>query len=422
MSADQFRHEYFPIPHRGLSSIEAVEFLRREFPATLSWTCWAPGHVTCRLLGQIVGKGHQLTGRIGQWLWTRVPSTYPQLSFWDGYSLDAACSDDWVGVLKIRGDCGGEFLLFSFLNSQGEIGRWYLASTLNVQLLDRFAHAVRDHFLPSDRLVIQVRGGPNIRLNPDDDETIFLTAELRQDIEQQVNSFFTNAERYRQRRLRHRRGFLFVGSPGTGKSMMLRHMVRQCHRRHHVAAFMLNITKDTEDNDVAMLFRDAEHNAPCLIIMEDLDALTTECRVSRAHLLAQLDGLDSREGLLVIGTTNNPADVDPALVHRPSRFDRVWHFELPDRAMRQRYLEWAFPEAEADAATLASQTGGWTFAYLNELRTTAAILAMDRNAAAPTPEDLREAFALLSPQFQAGRKNHVADGNGELTGFLHGSR
>ena len=422
MSVDQFRHEYFPIPHRGLSSIEAVEFLRKEFPATPSWTCWTPGYVTCRLLGQIVGKGHRITGRIGEWSWTRVPSAYPQLAFWDGYSLDAARSDDWVGVLKICDEHGKEFLLFSFLNSQGEIGHWFLASTLEVQVLARFARAVHDHFLPADRLVIQVQGGPSIHLNPDDDETIFLPADLRRDIEGQVNSFFANAERYRQLRLRHRRGFLFVGSPGTGKSMMLRHLVRQCHRRSDVPALMLSISKDTEDRDVAMLFREAEHNAPCLVILEDLDSLTTESRVSRAHLLAQLDGLDSKEGLLVIGTTNNPEDIDPALAHRPSRFDRVWKFPLPDREMRRRYLVWAFEGAGADMAAMASQTAGWSFAYLNELRTTAAILAMDRNAAAPTPEDVHQAFALLSPQFLAGRKNHVDNSNGELAGFLQEAR
>jgi SpoVK/Ycf46/Vps4 family AAA+-type ATPase len=199
---------------------------------------------------------------------------------------------------------------------------------------------------------------------------------------------------------------------------MVRHLVRQCHRRHHVPALLLRIYRHTDDTDLALLFRDAEHHAPCLVILEDLDSLTRECRVSRAHLLDELDGVDSKEGLLVIGTTNNPEDIDPALVHRPSRFDRVWHFELPDRAMRQRYLEWAFPEPTVDTPTLAAQSSGWSYAYLNELRTTAAILAMSRNAAGPTAEDVRAALARLLSQFESGRRNHSVAGAGNLAGFL----
>ena len=418
MSVDQFRHDYFPIPHhRGWTALEAVEFLRRECPQTQQWTCWTPVYLVARLIGQIAGKGYRATGRIGGWTWKRVPTRYPKLAFLDGYNLDPKLSDDWVGLLEIRGDRSERFQLFSFLNSQGEIGRWYLASTLDVHVLDRFAHDLQECFRPADRLVIRVHGGPSIHLDPADDETIFLPDHLRQDIEHQVDSFFVNADRYRQWHLRHRRGFLFVGTPGTGKSLMVRHLVRQCHRRHNVPALMLRIYKRTDDTDLELLFRDAEYNAPCLVILEDLDSLTRECRVSRAHLLGELDGVDSKEGWLVIGTTNNPEDIDPALLHRPSRFDRVWHFELPDRAMRQRYLEWAFPEATANAPTLAEQTDGWSYAYLNELRTTAAILAMGRNAAGPTAEDVRAALARLSPQFECGRRNHAVTRAGNLAGF-----
>ena len=418
MSLHCFNREYFPVARRGFTPIEAVEFLRKEFPSVGQWTFWRPSQMMCHTLGMMAGKGHQTEGRIGNWSWSRVSSSYPTLLLWDGYSTDPARGDDWIGVLKIRGEKDEEFFLFSFLNSLGAIGQWYLASTPDVQVLDRFGRAVQGHFHSPDRLVIEVQGGPDIVLNTADDEALFLPDQLREDIERQVFSFFENAEHYRRWQLRHRRGFLFVGTPGNGKTKMLRHLVRQCHRRYHVTPLMLSIVKDTEDRDVATLFREAARKTPALVILEDLDSLTTECRVSRAHLLAQLDGLDSSEGVLVIGTTNNPHDIDPALVHRPSRFDRVWHFPLPDSTMRRRYLQWAFEELDTTTvATMVEQTGDWSYAYLNELRTTAAILAMDHNPPSLTDEDVGNALDLLAEQFQAGRRNHVASGTGEFAGF-----
>jgi hypothetical protein len=65
----------------------------------------------------------------------------------------------------------------------------------------------------------------------------------------------------------------------------------------------------------------------------------------------------------------------------------------------------------------ADQTEGWTFAYLNELRTTAAILALERPTAAVTGEDVQRAFALLSPQYHSGRKNHMLVEEGSTAGF-----
>jgi ATP-dependent 26S proteasome regulatory subunit len=304
------------------------------------------------------------------------------------------------------------------MNATGAVGQWYLASTSDVQLLDRFGRDVYEHFHPPGKLIIQVHGGRDISLEPADDETIFLPEPLRHDIEQQVYSFFENAEQYRHLRVRRRRGFLFVGSPATGKTMMVRHLVRQCYRRYHIAFFMLNIARETTDANVTTLFHEAQHKAPAMVILEDLDSLTTECRVSRAHLLAELDGLDAREGVLVIGTTNNPRQIDPALAHRPSRFDRVWHFPLPDVEMRRRYLQWAFDGLEAKAiAAVAERTNKWSFAYLNELRTTTAILAMDRGSPSLTEEDLSNALNLLGPQFREGRKNHPIDDTGDFTGF-----
>jgi hypothetical protein len=410
---------YLPVPRRGFTPVEAAEFLKREFPDASQWTCWDITHTPHgRAVGKIVGKGDHKQGKVGGWTWTRVPCSYPEFALWDGYDIDPAKSDDWVGTLRVEGATGETFMLFSFLNSLGCIGQWYMASTLDVALLDRFAQDVHRHFHPPQKLTVHVRGGPTFSLELSDEEKIFLPPALREDIERQVFSFFQNAGDYERLRLRHRRGFLFVGPPGTGKTLLLRHLVRQCHVRFRVTAFMLTIAKDTRDDDVIELFQSAARCTPALIMLEDLDSLTQESRVSRANLLAQLDGLEPKSGLLVIGSTNHPGDVDPALVHRPSRFDRVWHFPLPNLPMRREYLAWAFDGLDDSTVDrLARNTGDWSFAYLNELRTTAAILAMERTPLAITSDLAERAHDLLAAQFDAGKKNHIAPPSDVGVGF-----
>jgi len=150
-----------------------------------------------------------------------------------------------------------------------------------------------------------------------------------------------------------------------------------------------------------------------------MDSLTRECCITRTSLLSQLDGIATRKGILTIGTTNNASEIDPALVHRPSRFDRVWHFPLPDRLLRLRYLELAFAGLPKEfLGTVARETEGWSFAYLNELRTTTAILCINRTLPAITGEALEDAFDLLSAQFRAGRNNHASSEPALTAGFM----
>jgi SpoVK/Ycf46/Vps4 family AAA+-type ATPase len=239
------------------------------------------------------------------------------------------------------------------------------------------------------------------------DEQPILPQSLLQDIEGQVFSFFQDQEAYRQLQLRHRRGFLFVGPPGTGKTMTIRHLIRECFRRYKPSISTLRVNRNTDESDLDSLFSEAIRRAPGIVILEDLDSLTSEAGISRSAFLAQLDGLSTADGLLIIGTTNNPEKIDPALIHRPSRFDRVWHFPLPDYDLRVSYLVRAFESLDSNAIeSLSERTNGWSFAYLSELRTTAAIRALNRGTRTVTAEVAEEAHELLDAQFRAGRKNH----------------
>ena len=117
-----FSTEYRPVPRRGFTPIEAVEFMRREFPAVKHWTCWRPNYALARWLGMLVGKGATTHGRIADWRWSRVRSSYPSVLLWAGYDAELTRSDGWVGVLEIKGPNGEKFLLFAFLDAEGAVG------------------------------------------------------------------------------------------------------------------------------------------------------------------------------------------------------------------------------------------------------------------------------------------------------------
>ena len=412
-------------PRRGMTSIEATMFLRTQFPQVSNWTCWLPEYQHQATLVSLVGNGHRDTGQIGDWQWTRVPVDYPTPCYWYGTVKDldrkAIC---WAGVVRIQNSQGEEFLLFSGLDSCGKIGQKYYASTDNLLLLHRFAEDLRNLLqpvVPKTKIRITVYGGESILIDAVAVEQIFLPSRLLEDIEVQATAFYEGAELYRRMQLRHQRGFLFVGPPGNGKTMMVRRLIRACHNRYHASAFTLSIHRKTDEDDIERLFKTAIRATPSLVILEDLDSLTTETQTTRAALLAQLDGLSASDGLLVIGTTNNPHDIDTALLHRPSRFDRVWHFPLPDRDLRRRYLGWAFENRDAAWLDgLAERTEGWTFAFLNELRTTAAILSVNSGSETITNDCILESCKLLSTQVQAIKNNYAKSPTTGVVGFHNG--
>jgi len=162
----------------------------------------------------------------------------------------------------------------------------------------------------------------------------------------------------------------------------------------------LSVDSHVDDEQILTAFSNAHKHAPSILILEEIDSLIQHTPGARATLLNQLDGFESKEGVLVIATTNNPEKVDPALIQRPSRFDRVWRFELPDYGLRYSYLADRFPELNDGMRDwVATKTDKWSFAYIQELRNTAALLAIRRNKKIIEEPEAREAVQLLSHQF-----------------------
>lgn len=194
------------------------------------------------------------------------------------------------------------------------------------------------------------------------------------------------------------RGVLLHGHPGTGKTLVVRALVGFCARGDRRIAYFARKGADClgkyvgdAERQLRLLFQVAEKSQPSIIFFDEIDGLAP-CRTKQqdqthnsvvSTLLALMDGLKSRGSVIVIGATNRPDSVDPAL-RRPGRFDREIYFPLPSLKDRESILslhtkKWPKPIAGPLLKWVAKQTVGFAGADLQALCTQAAIFGLRRS-------------------------------------------
>ena len=202
-------------------------------------------------------------------------------------------------------------------------------------------------------------------------DDLILKGTLKDAIRSDFQQFLDARPRYESLNVAWRRGAIFIGPPGNGKT----HCVRALVKELQIPSLYVQSLKHhyyTGEDLLKSVFHRARQLRPCVLIFEDLDALVDDD--NRSFFLNQLDGFEKNVGLLVVATTNHPERIDPAIMSRPSRFDRKYHFNLPELDDRTAYLElwqtrlaaetgWA----KSQARQLAIATDGFSFAYLKEL-------------------------------------------------------
>jgi SpoVK/Ycf46/Vps4 family AAA+-type ATPase len=162
-----------------------------------------------------------------------------------------------------------------------------------------------------------------------------------------------------------------LGPPGNGKTHCVRALVKEL-KIPSLYVQSLSHSYYTSEQLLQQVFKRARQLRPCVLIFEDLDALVNED--NRSFFLNQLDGFEKNVGMLVLATTNHPERIDPAILDRPSRFDRKYHFGLPAAPERDNYfrlwqkrLEQETNWPKKSIADLVERTAGYSFAYLKEL-------------------------------------------------------
>lgn len=137
------------------------------------------------------------------------------------------------------------------------------------------------------------------------------------------------------------RGMLLLGPPGTGKTLTIRHLLG---RREGLGRFMYaaggTLSRDEETTFEGMTRTISEREVPSIVVVEDLDRLFSQGRVTPQYFLNVLDGLlEPRAPVLWIATANDPSELEENLLDRPGRFDRVLVFERPATDERRRLFE-----------------------------------------------------------------------------------
>lgn len=310
------------------------------------------------------------------------------------------------------------FLEFTLLDGIGCSEYFYAAAPSREalrKLLEDLSKFTVVHRRSSDEY--QVIGGHRIpREKGLSWDAVVLSCAIRDDIRENVEMFFAGRVTYDRLGVPYKRGFLFVGPPGNGKTLLCRTIAAQTDLP---CLYMLVAPQESRRgrDPLGAIFRGAQKLAPSIVILEDVDALF-EQPGEMAYFLNLLDGFRSNDGLLVIATTNHPERIDPAILNRPSRFDRVWEIPNPDLGCRREYLGRIFGDRleKRSIEELAEGTDGFSVAYLKELYVSSAQAAMRKGSLATIElEDALEALRLLRRQIHRGDKQY--EGNNGKAGF-----
>ncbi len=224
----------------------------------------------------------------------------------------------------------------------------------------------------------------------------------------EVVEFLKTPKKYMQLGGRIPKGVLLVGPPGTGKTLLARAIAGEAH----VPFFSLSGSEFVEmfvgvgAARVRDLFQQAEAKAPCIVFIDELDALGKtrvqnplggheEREQTLNQLLAEMDGFDSRKGVIIMGATNRPEVLDPALL-RPGRFDRQVLVDKPDVRGREAILKiharGVKTAPEVDLVVVAARTAGFAGADLANLVNEAALLAARKDKPSVERADFDEAI------------------------------
>ncbi|KAM0718421.1 hypothetical protein Q7P37_005491 [Cladosporium fusiforme] len=208
-------------------------------------------------------------------------------------------------------------------------------------------------------------------------EDVIVSPAVRRRLNQDVHGFFSNRELYRKSKVPWKRGIIFHGVPGVGKTLFIKTLIKSLAERSPPVSTLYVKSLDACAGpkwSVQQIFLKARRAAPCLLVLEDLDSLVESS--TRSYFLNEVDGLNSNDGILMIGSTNNLDQLDPSITKRPSRFDRKYHFDLPNEDERLAYCRyWRQKFNDSDALdfpdeicpVVAKLTERLTFAYLKEL-------------------------------------------------------
>ena len=261
-------------------------------------------------------------------------------------------------------------------------------------------------------------GRSRARLNEDSKKIKFdKVAGLDEEKEEvaELIDFLKNPKKFQKLGARIPKGVLLVGPPGTGKTLLARAVAGEANVPFYYisGSDFVELFVGVGASRVRDMFKQAKHNAPCLIFIDEIDAVGRQrgSGIGGGHdereqtlnqLLTEMDGFGANEGIIIIAATNRPDVLDPALL-RPGRFDRQVTVNLPDIKGREEILKVHAKNKtfakNVKLSNIAKRTVGFSGADLENLLNEAALLAVRRNKNQITMAEIDEAHdrVLMGP-------------------------
>ena len=236
----------------------------------------------------------------------------------------------------------------------------------------------------------------------------------------EVVDYLHNPNKYKEIGASMPKGILLVGPPGTGKTMLAKAVAGEAN----VPFFSMSGSEFVEmfvgmgASKVRDLFRQAKEKAPCIVFIDEIDAIgkkrdnqlstNDEREQTLNQLLTEMDGFEGNNGVIILAATNRPESLDPALT-RPGRFDRRVPVELPDLAGREAVLRVHAKKIkvapDVDLAKIARMASGASGAELANIVNEAALRAVRDGRASATQADLEESIEVVIAGYQ--KKNSI---------------
>ncbi|KAK9422962.1 putative ATPase [Seiridium unicorne] len=232
-------------------------------------------------------------------------------------------------------------------------------------------------------------------------DSVILDAEMKESLIDDHLSFFSSRETYTHLKVPWKRGIIYHGPPGNGKTISIKAMMHTLYSqpdpiptlyvRSLFSVGAISVYSGPEYS-IKQVFGKAREFAPCYLVFEDLDSIINDS--FRSYFLNEVDGLKNNDGIFMVGSTNHLERLDPGISKRPSRFDRKYFFPNPNHDERVAYSHFwqgklkdnkdiEFPDRLCTA--IAEITDGFSFAYMQEAFV-AALLALARKSKKPTPK------------------------------------
>lgn len=207
-------------------------------------------------------------------------------------------------------------------------------------------------------------------------DDVILDKDMKDAIRGDVDHFFDSRETYENLKIPWKRGIIYYGPPGNGKTISIKATMHALYERKAPIPTLYVRSLSSfggPEYSINSIFSLARRTAPCYLVFEDLDSIVQDN--VRSYFLNEVDGIKRNDGILMLGSTNHLDRLDPGISKRPSRFDRKYLFPNPNEPQRVAYAQYwqkklesnkdvDFPDALCGA--IASITDGFSFAYIQE--------------------------------------------------------